>query len=106
MNSGGTGTGVGGMTAEEIAYVGLNTTALANTVTSPIATFNNHTIASPPIGFAAITQDDFKVFINGQFISTNLRTVAQLVANITVTFTGLEYPIDNQDQIVLVGKFT
>lgn len=102
----GGGTGGGGMTVEQIAYVGLNTTALADSVSSPVATFLNRTIAIPPVGFPAITQDDFKVFINGQFISTNLRTVAQLGANITVTFTGLEYPIDSQDQIVLVGKFT
>lgn len=99
-------TGGGGMTVEQITYVGLSTTALADIITSPVATFSNHTIASPPPGFAAITQDDFKVFINGQFISTNLRIVAQSGANITVTFTGLEYPIDSQDQVVLAGKFT
>jgi hypothetical protein len=102
----GGGTGTGGMTVGEIAYVGLNTTALANTVISPVATFSTHTIASPPVGFPAIVQDDFKVFINGQFISTNLRTVTQSGLNITVTFTGLEYPIDSQDQVVLAGKFT
>ena len=101
-----TGTGAAGMTAAEIAYVGLNTTAIANSITSPVATFNNRTFASPPAGFAAIGQEDFKVYINGQYISTNLRTVAQAGSNITVTFSGLEYPIDSQDQVVLVGKFT
>ena len=106
VSGGGTGgTGAGGMTAEEIGYVGLNTTALASSIASPVATFNNRSIATPPAGFAAITQDDFKVFINGQFISTNLRTVIQSGVNITVTFTGLEFPVDSQDQIVLVGKF-
>ena len=104
--SGGTGTGTGGMTAAEIAFVGLNTTEIANSVSSPVATFNNHTIATPPAGFPAITQDDFKVFINGQFISTNLRTVTQSGSNIIVTFSGLEYPVDNNDQVVLVGKFS
>lgn len=104
--SSGTGTGTGGMTAAEIAFVGLNTTAIANSVSSPVATFNNYTIATPPTGFPAITQDDFKVFINGQFISTNLRTVVQSGSNITVTFSGLEYPVDNNDQVVLVGKFS
>ena len=104
--SGGTGTGTGGMTAAEIAFVGLNTTAIANSVSSPVATFSNYTIATPPTGFPAITQDDFKVFINGQFISTNLRTVVQSGSNITVTFSGLEYPVDNNDQVVLVGKFS
>ena len=104
--SGGTGTGTGGMTAAEIAFVGLNTTAIANSVSSPVATFSNYTIATPPTGFPTITQDDFKVFINGQFISTNLRTVVQSGSNITVTFSGLEYPVDNNDQVVLVGKFS
>ena len=98
-------TSVGGMTAAEIAYVGLSTTAVQTTVTSPAATFAGRTFATPPTGFAAIVQDDFRVFINGQFISTNLRTVAQSGSNITVTFLGLEYPIDNNDQIVLVGKY-
>ena len=98
--------GAGGMTAAEIAFVGLSTTAIANSVSSPIATFLIKTIAPPPSGFPAITQEDFKVFINGQFISNNLRTVAQSGSNITVTFSGLEYPVDNNDQVVLVGKFS
>jgi hypothetical protein len=101
-----TGGGTGGMTPAEIAYVGLNTTAIADLVSSPVATFNNKTFASPPAGFAAVGQEDFKVYINGQYISTNLRTVAQSGSNITVTFLALEYPVDNNDQVVLVGKFS
>lgn len=102
--TGGTSTGTAGMTEEQIIYVGLSTSAIADTVSGTVATFNNHTIATAPTGFT-IGQDDFKVFINGQFISTNLRVVAQSGLDITVTFTGLEYPIDSQDQVVLVGKF-
>jgi len=98
-------TGAGGMTAAEISFVGLNTTAIASSVASPVATFNTRTIATPPAGFPAITQNDFKVYINGQYISTNLRTVVQSGSNITVTFSGLEFPIDSNDQVVLVGKF-
>ena len=94
-----------GMTSAEIQYIGLNTTALADTKTATVATFLNRTFATPPANFGAITQEDFKVFINGQFISTNLRTVAEAGPNITVTFTELGYPVDNQDQVVLVGKF-
>ena len=104
--TGGTSTGTAGMTAAEIAFVGLNTTAIADSVSSPVATFLGKTIATPPTGFPAITQNDFKVFINGQYISTNLRIVAQSGSNITVTFSGLEYPVDNNDQVVLVGKFS
>lgn len=94
-----------GMTAEQITYVGLSTSAIADIVSGTVATFNNHTIATPPTGFI-VGQDDFKVFINGQYVSTNLRTVAQSGLNITVTFLTLEYPVDNNDQVVLVGKFS
>ena len=97
--------GTEGMTAAEIAFVGLSTTAIATSVASPVATFSGRSFATPPVGFPAIGQEDFKVFINGQFISNNLRTVAESAGNITVTFSGLEYPIDNNDQVVLVGKF-
>ena len=100
------GTGTGGMTAAEIAFVGLNTTAVQSSVASPVATFAGKVFATPPAGFAAIVQDDFRVFINGQFISTSLRTVTQNGGGIEVTFSGLEYPIDSNDQIVLVGKFS
>lgn len=98
-------TAAGGMTAAEIAFVGLNTTAVATSISSPVATFTGKSFAIPPAGFAAISQEDFKVFINGQFISNNLRTVAESAGNIIITFSGLEYPIDNNDQVVLVGKF-
>lgn len=97
-------TGTAGMTAEQITYVSLSNSALADTVSGTVATFNNRTIATAPAGFT-VGQEDFKVFINGQFISTNLRTVAQSGSDITVTFLGLEYPIDNNDQVVLIGKF-
>ena len=102
--TGGTSTGTAGMTAEQIAYVSLSNSDVADTASGTVATFNTHTIATAPAGFT-VGQEDFKVFINGQFISTNLRTVAQSGPNIIVTFSGLEYPIDNNDQVVLVGKF-
>ncbi len=69
-----------------------------------IVTFSNYTIVTPPTGFV-VGQEDFKVYINGQFVSTNLRTVVQSGLSIEVTFLGLEYPIDINDQVVLVGKF-
>jgi hypothetical protein len=98
-------TGTAGMTAEQIAYVSLSNSDVADTASGTVATFNNHTIITPPAGFT-VGQEDFKVFINGQFISTNLRTVTQSGSNITVTFLALEYPVDNNDQVVLVGKFS
>jgi hypothetical protein len=93
-----------GMTVEQIDYVGLSTTALADIVTSPVATFSNKSLATPPIGFA-LSQEDFRVYINGQYISTGLRVVSQSGQDVIITFLSLEYAIDDQDQIVLVGKF-
>lgn len=93
-----------GMTAEQIEYVGLTTTAIADIVVSPVATFSNRTLATPPPGFA-LNQEEFKVYINGQFISTDLREVSQSSTNVIITFLALEYEIGIEDQIVLVGKF-
>ena len=96
--------GGGGMTVEQITYVGLNTTATADELTAGIAIFNNHTIATPPEGFV-VTQENFQVYVNGVLIPTVNRTVTQVLNNIEITFTSLEYNLDSQDQIILVGKF-
>jgi hypothetical protein len=93
-----------GMTEEQIDYVGLSTTALADTVVSPVATYSGKTLAIPPGSFI-LSQEDFKVYINGQYISTGLRTVSQSGSDVIVTFSDLQYAIDTQDQIILVGKF-
>lgn len=108
VSSGGTtsgGTG-GGMTAAEIAYVGMSNTALADTVVGLVATFNTHTIASPPIGFPALDEGDFQVYINGILIPTQNRTTIQSGANITTTFSDLGFTLDSTDQIIIVGKFS
>ncbi len=105
--AGGTGTGGTGMTAEQIAYVGLQSTALADTETSSTATFLNKTIATPPDGFPAITKQDFQVFVNGVAIpSDNITSIIQSGLNIAVTFSDLGFTLDSTDQVVLVGKFS
>lgn len=105
--SGGSGaTGAGGMTAAEIAYVGMSNTALADTVVGLVATFNSHTIASPPVGFPALDEGDFQVYINGVMIPTQNRTTVQSGANITTTFSDLGFTLDSTDQIIIVGKFS
>jgi hypothetical protein len=108
VNSGGTGTGAGagGMTAAEIAYVGMSNTALADSIVGLAATFNTHTIASPPIGFPALDEGDFQVYINGILIPRENRTTIQSGANITTTFTDLGFTLDSSDQIIIVGKFS
>jgi hypothetical protein len=98
--------GASGMTAEQIAYVGLSNTALADTVTDPVATFTNKTIAVPPAGFPALQKKDFQVFINGVAIPTNnITSIIQVGSDIQVSFVDLGFAIDSSDQILLVGKF-
>jgi hypothetical protein len=106
QTSGGSGGG-SGMTAEQIAYVGLQSTALANTVASNTATFLNKTIATPPLGFPSITIQDFQVFINGVAIPTdNITSIVQSGSDIVVTFVDLGFTLDSSDQVLLVGKFS
>jgi hypothetical protein len=102
----GAGGGTGGMTQEQITYVGMSNTALADTVTSTTAVFNNHVIATPPAGFPAMDEGDFQVYINGVMIPTQNRTTIQSGANIQVTFVQLGFTLDSTDQVLIVGKFT
>jgi hypothetical protein len=110
VSSGGGGTSSGGgsgMTAEQITYVGLQSTALANIVASSSATFTNKTIATPPAGFPSLTKQDFQVFVNGVAIPTdNMVSITQSGSNIVVVFTDLGFTLDSSDQVLLVGKFS
>lgn len=95
-----------GMTDVEIAYVSLNTTAVADSKTSTTATFLSRTIATPPGTFTA-TEDRFQVYVNGQFIPSSQRTTTQVGSDIVVTFETDEigYTILDVFEILLVGKF-
>ena len=101
-----TSAGAGGMTAAELAFIQLNSTAIADNVTSTVATFNNKTITTPPAGFT-INENSFQVYVNGVSIPSTQRTTVQSGANITVTFdTGaIGYVMLSNFEIVLVGKF-
>ena len=96
-----------GMNAAQITYLSLNTTAIANTVDSTTATFNNVQIATPPAGFT-VTEDDFDVYVNGISIPSSQRTTAQSGANIVITFdtAAIQYNMRPEFEIVLVGKFS
>lgn len=96
-----------GMSFEEINYVKLNNTAIADIVTSNTATFNNKSIANAPVGFD-ITDKDFSVYVNGQFIPATQFDVAQVGPNIRVTFDtdAIGYVMLTNFEILLVGKFT
>ena len=96
-----------GMNPAQIAFVSLNTTAIADTVDATTATFNNVRITTPPSGFT-LTEDDFDVYVNGVLIPANQRTTAQVGADIVVTFntTAIKYSMEPHFEIVLVGKFS
>ena len=109
VSSGGSGNSGGGsgMTQEQITYVGLQSTALADIVTNPVATFNNRSIAPTPAGFPALDEGDFQVYINGVMIPSLNRVTEQVnPTTITVTFNDLGFILDSTDQVLLVGKFT
>ena len=97
----------GGMTAPEIAFLTLNTAAIANSITTTTATFTSRTIATPPLGFT-ITEDSFQVYVNGVLIPPTQRTTAQSSSDIVVTFntTLIKYVMKPEFEILLVGKFS
>ena len=98
--------GESGMTLEQITYVGLSNTALADIVGSSTATFSTRTKAIAPVNFPLIGEEDFQVYINGIFIPTSNRSTNQVGLDIVTTFSQLGYTLDSTDQIVMVGKFT
>ena len=103
--AGGSGGG-SGMTAEQIAYVGLQSTALADAVTSTVATFNK-VITTPPAGFPTLTEGDFQVYINGIAVPVENRATTQATpSTVEVEFDQLGFNLDSTDQVVLVGKFS
>lgn len=93
-----------GMTPEQITFVSTSTSAVTSTTSGgDTAIFSGKAFITPPVGFS-VTQEDFKVYVNGQFVSTNLRTVTDTGSSIQVVFSGLGYEIGERDQIVIVGK--
>ena len=106
LSSGAQGGGAAGMTAEQIAYVGMSNTSLANIVSEPTATFSSKLIATPPAGFPLLGEGDFQVYINGVAIPKENRTTTQSGTDIVVTFNNLGFTLDSTDQVLLVGKFS
>lgn len=111
-------TRVEGMKPEEIVFVRLNNTAIADSVSGQVATFTGKVLATPPAGFDPLTKDDFEVYLNGR------RVPSSQVTSITQAGTGiLDYAIEvtidtpaffeqpgavleSTDEVVIVGKFS
>lgn len=103
-----------GMTAAEIAFVQLRNTAIADILTGQVATFTGRVIASPPAGFTALGITDFDIYVNGrrvpssQVISieqTSVGTSIEVTVNIPAFLNEVGAVFENDDEVVLVGKF-
>ena len=94
-----------GMTTEQINYVGLHNTFIADFVSTNTALFNNKTIEETPAGFTS-GGERFTLYINGQFIPANFYTVQQLGNDVSAVIqTGqTEYSLDDGDEVVISGK--
>lgn len=109
---GGSGGGAVGMTAEEKAYTGLLRSYSSNTVNVIVnnetrtLTWAGLTIATPPSGFAALTKDDFQLFINGSIVENDaIDSIEQSGSDIVVTVnSGLEFTLSSNDEYMIIGK--
>lgn len=102
-----------GMTNDEREYLALSTIVdtnnnlfTVNTGNNSI-TFENVTIATPPLNFPALEVQDFQVFINGLVVEPSaITSISQVGSNVVIDFgAGLEYTITDQMEITAVGKF-
>ena len=96
------------MTAQQIAYLSLNTTSTNSSISGTnTAIFNGKTISTPPTGFT-LGQEGFSLFINNTYIPNSQRTVSQNGSNVNVVFVTNEmgYLLNNDDEVVLVGKYS
>lgn len=98
----------GGLSLEEIGYLSLATTAIADTITSDTAIFSDVLIVPPPSGFDLPTITDYKVYVNGQYVpSTQVISITQVgtTLEVVIDIVALQYELLPQFEIVLVGKF-
>jgi hypothetical protein len=92
-------------------YLNINKQLNATLLTAPdIASFNGASIAQPPAnsGLPSTTANDFRFFINGQYIQSSLVTLTQVGPNVIAVFnTGaIGYNLDPAlDSVMAVGKF-
>ena len=96
-----------GMNDEEVAFVALNSVAIADSLTTNLATFDNRTIAPIPEGFTG-GQGNFQVYVNGILVAESARTVTQVELNIEVSFDPnlVGYDVEGNDEVLLAGKFS
>lgn len=100
------------MTAEQKEYLSLERVYSSNnisvTVSHPVLTWSNITIATPPDGFPALTKSNFRVYVNGLIVENDaITSIEQSGSDVVVTFnSGLGYEISSDDEFMISGKFT
>jgi hypothetical protein len=91
-------------------YLNTNILKKADIVTAPnIAIFSNSALLQPPAGYGLPATDvnSFNYFINGQFVPPSVITLIESGGDVQLTFNTslLGYLLENDDEIVAVGKW-
>lgn len=96
----------------EAAFLQLNTSSVADTVSGDQAIFYNRSLAIPPSNFPPLKIKDFEVYLNNRRVPTSLIiTILENGSNINVRFdiaSFLEIPfatLEVDDEVLLIGKF-
>ena len=97
-----------GLGSDVATYLAISITKYATTITSNTATFNA-SFAVAPAPLSATSVSSFTFFVNGQLIDTN--SIVSFVDNgngtctLTVDPNNLQFSLDNNDQVIAIGKF-
>jgi len=91
----------------DLIYINTQKRLQADTITADTATFTGALILEPPAGstLPATSVDNFVFYINGQYVSSSLISITSVIGGVTFTFTGLDYILESDDEIIAIGKF-
>ena len=96
--------------SEAISFLNKSVSKKADIVTAPnTAVFTGALIEQPPAGYGLppTTKESFTYFINGQFVPPSVITLIQNPGNTTITFDVvlLEYSLESDDEVIMIGKW-
>lgn len=100
-----------GLTPEDLAYISINVTKVANTVTTSTATFNGASFLEPSPGsqLPPTSVSNFTFFINGVGLSQNAISGFGTDGNgnlvLVINTTELGYTLLSTDEVISTGKF-
>jgi hypothetical protein len=100
-----------GLTPEDLAYLTISITKVANTVTTSTATFNGTSFLEPSAGtqLPPTSVDNFSFFVNGLALTKNSISGfgSDGMGNLTlvVNTANLGYTLVSTDEVTAIGKF-